>query len=80
MLGGQYYDYICLSPFDFSFDERMRTKLCGNISEISMDNTGPGERLAISFEDSELVALMRCDFESYATKSRIMPMYEYLCF
>jgi hypothetical protein len=54
-------------PFCFK-----KKRMCGNISDFSLDQNG--ERLVISFENSNLIALMRCDFESHKTYNPVSPV------
>jgi hypothetical protein len=54
-----------LEDIKFELFKFKKKRMCGNISDFSLDQNG--ERLVISFEDSNLIALMRCDFESHKT-------------
>eukprot|EP01080_Neovahlkampfia_damariscottae_P004153 gene4153-7463_t len=65
---------INLSEFKFKFsrDDEDSLNLCGDISEISLDQNG--ERLVVSFENSNLLAVMRCDFNSIKTLNPVSPL------
>jgi hypothetical protein len=48
--------------------------LCGPIREFAIDHEG-GERLVVSFEESNMLAVLQCDFENMGTKTMYLPVY-----
>jgi hypothetical protein len=67
------YSFSYSSPRNGIFDSEDPFQLCGKIREICLDHEG-GERLVVSFEDCELVAVLRCDFETLGTKTMYLPV------
>lgn len=48
-------------------------KLCGKIKEFSLDPKG--ERLVVSFDNTDYIALMRCHFEDVnQSKMPVLPV------
>jgi hypothetical protein len=81
-INGQYlfeiplHSYIYSPPsniFDAEEIQQQPFQLCGKIREICVDHEG-GDRLVVSFEDSELIAVLRCDFETLGTKTMYLPV------
>ncbi|KAL0491375.1 aladin [Acrasis kona] len=48
-------------------------QLCGVIREIALDHEG-GERLVVSFEDCNMLAVMRCNFEMVGARMTCLPL------